>query len=406
MTDTPAQYSKAQRRLLTALGGLGATALTAAAFVLSYDDLRLLALRGGAVRHRAFLYPGMIDGLVVVVILSILTARKAGWASRALRWLLLLLLVAGAGTAGVQRAVNGYDAIPHAWASGGVAAAPWAILLIAVWLWLAMIKQVLGRVRRERPARVPAILDQAIIPGLTDQAADETKPIPSRPVRALGPVRTEPVPVPEPVPATVPDLTGEQEPDDHIELGDWTAPLDETQARDHTMPRTPAEARDRAEAIDQAKARIRAEESERAEEGGRDALSDWAEPAVPAPREAPEQAEQVETPEPAPAEEPPADDQPAPRLVARTSLPTDVRLVGGPSHQRKLADTNPDGIKLPDTQPDGIPLVKPEAEPDDDDEVYGDDRAEDPDAGTWVGEDGDPTPPFGQFRSSPTPPRD
>ncbi len=198
MTDTPAQYSKAQRRLLTALGGLGATALTAAAFVLSYDDLRLLALRGGAVRHRAFLYPGMIDGLVVVIILSILTARRSGWASRALRWLLLLALVAGAGTAGVQRAVNGYNAIPRDWASGGVAAAPWAIVLIAVWLWVAMIKQMLGlRTRRERPAQ--AIVDQAIIPGLADQVADETMPLRRGPIRALEPVRTSGESAPEPV---------------------------------------------------------------------------------------------------------------------------------------------------------------------------------------------------------------
>src|SRR3954462_9691563 len=89
MTITPAQYSKAQRRFLTALGGLGVVALAAGTFVLSYDDLRLLALRGGAVRRWAFLYPWMLDGLVVVIILAILTARRSGWFARAVRWLLL-----------------------------------------------------------------------------------------------------------------------------------------------------------------------------------------------------------------------------------------------------------------------------------------------------------------------------
>src|SRR3954453_14309329 len=110
MTDSPAHYSTAQRRLLTATCGLGVVALAGATFVLSYDDLRTLAIHGGAARRRAFLYPGMIDGLVVVVILSILAARRSAWWSRALRWLLLLALVAGAGAAGVERAVKGYAA--------------------------------------------------------------------------------------------------------------------------------------------------------------------------------------------------------------------------------------------------------------------------------------------------------
>jgi hypothetical protein len=116
------------------------------------------------------------------------------------------------------------------------------------------------------------------------------------------------------------------------------------------------------------------------------------------------------------------EDEPAPRLVARTSLPTDVRLVG-PRPSRDLADTQPDGIKLPDTKPDGIPMV---GMADEDDDAYADERPEDPDAGDETGQPGqwvagsrgggrheaepaeddlDTTPPFGQFRSSPTPPR-
>jgi hypothetical protein len=118
-------------------------------------------------------------------------------------------------------------------------------------------------------------------------------------------------------------------------------------------------------------------------------------------------------------------DEPAPRLVARTSLPTDVRLVGGPRPKPGLTDTQPDGIKLPDTKPDGIPMVGTADE--DDEDAYADERAEDPDAGNearhpgqgvtgprgggrrheagHAEEDLDATPPFGQFRSSPTPPR-
>ncbi len=179
----------------------------------------------------------------------------------------------------------------------------------------------------------------------------------------------------EPVPATVPD-------EDH-DLGDWTAPLDDTQAVDHTVPRTEPDERLR----------------------GWGALRDWTEPAapsVPAPRVAPDESDDTPVEPVEPVEEE------RPRLIARTSLPTDVRLVGGPSYRPKLADTNPDGIKLPDTQPDGIPVVDGDP-PDDEDDTYGDERAEDPDAGDdphWPEKDADAPPPFGQFRSSPTPPRD
>jgi hypothetical protein len=200
----------------------------------------------------------------------------------------------------------------------------------------------------------------------------------------------------------VPDRAA-AEPEEQTGLGDWTAPLDETQARDHTVPRDHAEADDPAEP----------------ETRGWGALRDWTEPtaaSVPAPREAPEETAAVNEPEETPEPEPVSDDTPVdtieeerPRQVARTSLPTDVKLVSGPSYRRKIADTNPDGIKLPDTQPDGIPMVGTGDPADDDDDVYGDERAEDPDAGEdhhWPEKDADSPPPFGQFRSSPTPPRD
>jgi hypothetical protein len=124
-------------------------------------------------------------------------------------------------------------------------------------------------------------------------------------------------------------------------------------------------------------------------------------------------------PEPEPMAEAPMNDKPAepaeqdpsPRLVARTSLPTDVRLVGGPKRRPALTDTQPDGIKLPDTNPDGIPIVGTAGDGDED--GYADERAEDPDAGEdstsagqWPGEDMESTPPSSKFRSSPTPPRD
>lgn len=376
MTLTSAQYSKAQRRFLTTFGGLGVAALAAGAFVLSYDDLRLLALRGGAVRRWAYLYPGMIDGLVVVVVLAILTARRAGWFSRAIRWLLLLVLIVGAGAAGVERTVKGYGALPHTWVKIGVAVAPWAILILAVWLWISMIKQARGaRRRRLEPEPVPAtVVDKSIIPGLADHSEEETLPLP-RPVRELEPVRETVPPGPRPLgppppifsdsPAfsaepSAPPATPDPEPEPEPEPAPWTAPEPTAQDED-------------------------------------------AEPADTTIDTAPD-------PDPDPDPEPSMnvndDDDPTPRMVARTSLPTDVRLVGGPPPR-----TRPDGIRLADTQPDGIPIA---IAVEDDHEGYTDERAEDPDAGDedlgqWAraGDEEPPSgPPSGNFRSSPTPPRE
>jgi hypothetical protein len=443
MTLTPVQYSKAQRRFLSTLGGLGVIALAAGTFVLSYDDIRLLALRGGAARRWAYLYPGMLDGLVVVIILAVLTARRSGWFARSVRWLLLMVLIVGAGAASVQRAVKGYAALPDTWVNVGVAVAPWTILILAVWLWISMIKQMLGlRERRRRRSGgalepggpvgpvepVPAtVVDKAIIPGF-EPAETEPLPRPSS-IRELEPVR-EPVPAgetesnpwdaallktPEPWEGTRPSGSrdgdyGPVAPSDPVPPSWGGAGEPAPSGTAHTEPADPEpsswapepEAPDTRDTPD----------------------ADEPEPLLPpAPRHDglhPETAEGPIEPDPEPlAEAPmndkpaePAEDEPSPRLVARTSLPTDVRLVGGPRRQPALTDTQPDGIKLPDTNPDGIPIVGTATEEEDDD-GSADERAEDPDAGEdttsagrWPGDDMESTPPSSKFRSSPTPPRD
>ncbi len=398
MTDTPTHYSKAQRRLLTAIGGLGVAALAAAAFVLSYDDLRTLAIRGGAARHRAFLYPGILDGLVVVVILSILAARRASWWSRAVRWLLLLLLVAGAGAAGVERAVNGYRALPHRWVSGGVAAAPWLILLIAVWLWTAVIKQVL-RTRRARPASpaggvpcsapgetadktadgtVPTVMDGDIVPGFSrGESFPDARPLPRPAIERPRPLLDEEAAVTAYTDDDPAFLPSQDPADEH-------APAQETIEEDTAGPR--AAAGDEPDPYPPAPAASTPGASEpRALAPAASARDASAPPGPFEPDPSATEAEQVRAGrepyqahleaapgEPAPAEAGTPDDgtggdasgdieedagTTAPRMIARPFLPTDVRLVGPPAPGDDLGDTQPDGIKLPDTDPDGVPVL-------------------------------------------------
>jgi hypothetical protein len=162
---------------MTAAAGLGIAALAGLAFVLSYDDLRVLALAGGAARGYAPFYPIMIDTLVVVTILSLVVARRTRWWARGVRWLLLLVLLAGAAAASTQRALHGYDPLPDQTLSAGVAITPWALLLIAVWLWLSMFRQ--ARVAlAARPAQAPAAKEPKApeAPKEGDKAVDQIMP--------------------------------------------------------------------------------------------------------------------------------------------------------------------------------------------------------------------------------------
>jgi hypothetical protein len=55
----------------------GVLGLTAASFALSYDALHQLALASGIRPRLAYLWPGVIDGFIVVALLTVLAAKRA-----------------------------------------------------------------------------------------------------------------------------------------------------------------------------------------------------------------------------------------------------------------------------------------------------------------------------------------
>ena len=224
----PSPSGFARQRLMGAAAGLGVAALAAAAFALSYEDLRVLALTGGAAVRYAPVYPIMIDTLVVLTILSLVVARRAPWWRRGMRWLLLLVLLAGAAAASAQRAVNGYDPLPDTWLSAGVAVAPWVLLLLAAWLWLSMLRQ--ARLRFfARPGGAPANAHGAIPPSGT------VRVVATQPAESPQPDDAEPRPL---VPATLPT---------DIKLVTHRATATESTQPDLVMPRPATPPEDRAE---------------------------------------------------------------------------------------------------------------------------------------------------------------
>lgn len=167
------RFSAAQRRALIVLAGVVVAALAGGAYTLTYGVLRDLAEAGGAGERWSPVHPIMVDTLTALTILSLVAARHARWWTRLLRWTLLLLLAGGVAAASVQQAVWGYDEIPRAPLRAGVAVAPHIMLVIAVWLWLTMVKQIRVAARPE-PATGPASTQRGHVKLI--ESPDESRP--------------------------------------------------------------------------------------------------------------------------------------------------------------------------------------------------------------------------------------
>ncbi|GAA5073500.1 hypothetical protein HNP84_008528 [Thermocatellispora tengchongensis] len=149
------------RRIGIALSGVGVAALGGVACVLSFDDLRDLAIRGEADPNLAYLYPAGFDALLAVALISVLLLRTGRVLVRLQAGAVLVLLLAAAvavDVAGAMRAVMDLRQ-----AAILIAAVPWAMLALALWLWLLMIKH--AQARRESADRaLPATGGHDIVP--------------------------------------------------------------------------------------------------------------------------------------------------------------------------------------------------------------------------------------------------
>ncbi|MEV4838477.1 DUF2637 domain-containing protein [Nonomuraea sp. NPDC049486] len=128
------------RRLGIALAGLAVAALTGAACVLSFDDLRALAVHGGARPDLAYLYPAGFDALLAVTLICVLLLRSARALVRAQAAVVLVLLILAAAAVNVATALG--HAFPASPTAVGVAVAPWVMLALGLWLWMLLIKHV------------------------------------------------------------------------------------------------------------------------------------------------------------------------------------------------------------------------------------------------------------------------
>jgi hypothetical protein len=125
---------------------IGLVALTTAACVLSYSSVHDFALSAGISRPLARIYPDIGDAMLVMAGCSVLALRGAGLLSKVYGWLSFILLLGALAASSVMREA-GFN-MPLRAAEITAAVFPWALVLVAFGLLLALLRHA----RRRRQA--------------------------------------------------------------------------------------------------------------------------------------------------------------------------------------------------------------------------------------------------------------
>lgn len=184
----------------------GTTLLAVGGFVLSFAALRDLAVRVGMPDDLAWLWPLLIDGMIVEATLAVVALAQRG--SRRAVWYAWFLLAVGAlvsvGSNGAHAVISG-----HGWAGAAAASVPPVVLLATTHLTVLLMA---APESPAAPAQVPAAVvapelqpepgpDGGGTPALVDGHANEAP--------AVEPAVTEP-------PATAEHVPADEEPEAEV----------------------------------------------------------------------------------------------------------------------------------------------------------------------------------------------
>lgn len=186
----------------------GTTLLAIGGFVLSFAALRDLAVRVGMPADLAWLWPLLIDGMIVESTLAVVALAQRG--SRAV-WYAWFLLAVGAvvsvGSNGIHAVISG-----HGWAGAAAASVPPVVLLATTHLTVLLMA---APEASAAPAQVPAAViapelqpepapdgggTPALVDGHTNEAPAVEPAVTEAPEALLPPAApdVEPAPVPAP----------------------------------------------------------------------------------------------------------------------------------------------------------------------------------------------------------------
>ena len=208
----------------------GTTLLAVGGFVLSFAALRDLAVRVGMPADLAWLWPLLIDGMIVESTLAVVALAQRG--SRAV-WYAWFLLAVGAvvsvGSNGIHAVISG-----HGWAGAAAASVPPVVLLATTHLTVLLMA---APEASAAPAQVPAAViapelqpepapdgggTPALVDGHTNEAPAVEPAVTEAPEALLPPAApdVEPAPVPAPTvedtaqpPATEEHTPADEEPE-------------------------------------------------------------------------------------------------------------------------------------------------------------------------------------------------
>jgi len=168
----------------------GVLGIGAAAFLLSYDALHSLALASGVRPGLARIWPGVLDGFIVVATLTVVAAKRASrptWYP----WALVVLFSAASVAFNILHAIDQALA-PAGWVAALVFAMPPVALVLATHLLLQQ-----GVWRRQHPGTAAAMgerLDDAATPPSPDASTSRAREGLRQPAARTALVAASPLP--------------------------------------------------------------------------------------------------------------------------------------------------------------------------------------------------------------------
>jgi len=146
----PGESGRALRTLALTAVVVGLVALTTAACVLSYSSVHDFALKAGISPSLARIYPDICDAMLVMAGCSVLALRGAGVLAKVYGWLCFVVLLAALAASSVVHEAG--ISMPSRAIEITAAVFPWALVLVAFGLLLALLRYARHRRQSQRAA--------------------------------------------------------------------------------------------------------------------------------------------------------------------------------------------------------------------------------------------------------------
>ncbi len=163
--EHPGENGRVLRLLALAAVVAGLVILTAAACVLSYSSVHVFALQAGVADGLARIYPAICDAMLVIAGCSVLALRGAGLFSKIYAWLCFILLLAVVAASGVIHEAGLH--LPKRTTEIIAAVFPWALVLVAFGLLLALLRYARRRRHNNQAQRGHQVPDVPAVPAAT-----------------------------------------------------------------------------------------------------------------------------------------------------------------------------------------------------------------------------------------------